>query len=453
MECSICYERFNKSTHFKVECKGCNTDDFACRKCCQTFILNGNEDPMCMFCKSPWDREFMNSTLTKKFVDHDLKHFTENIFLERQMSLLPETQKYALNEKKIREMNQKIREANSEFNRLKKMLNDQKEILRAYNLELYRLNNGMSTDETTCNNFTVKCPAEKCNGFLDSKYRCGICNTKFCKSCMEIKGENHECNEDIKATIQTIKRESKPCPGCGEMISKIDGCDQMWCIKCHIQFSLRTGHQLIGYNHNPEYFRWMRETGQIIDRNPQENVQVMCGVVLDDFTITEIVTNIFPGNLNTISLFQRLYRFYRHVEYKNTQNDADARNKERELKSLRINYLLGDISKEQWKISLQKIDKRYKKCETYNNIWRLIETVMTSLMERIITCSINLNTGDEYIKIIKDAYNFKIYANTCFINASNTFGSTSAPGIDETWREVYNFKKYIKSRKHTPVVL
>ena len=445
MDCSICCEKFNKSNHLQVVCKGCETEDSACRTCCQTFILSGTQDPMCMFCKTSWDRDFINKNLTKKFVDKDLKEFSENLFVERQVSLLPETQKDAMNEKKIRDMTDKISEANSELNRIKKMLHDQKEIIRAYNLEIYRLRSGTST-ETTTNNFTVKCPGEDCNGFLDSKYFCTLCDTKFCRHCLEEKGEDHECDEDTKATIQAIKKEAKPCPGCGEMISKIDGCDQMWCVKCHIQFSWRTGAQMTGYNHNPEYFRWMRESGQQINRNPYErNRQIMCGIVLDDYTITRIISNVFPKHNVIISFFQSLYRFYRHTEYKLT-NVQRLENNDTELKQLRIKFLLGDISKDIWKKSLQQIDKKTKKVVSYNNIWRLVQTVLTSYMEQIITFSNENANQAEYAKIITEARDFKIYANASFISASNTFGSTSCPGIDDNWREVYNYKMYIKTK-------
>jgi len=445
MDCSICCEKFNKSNHFKVICKGCDSNDFACRTCCQTFILGGSKDPMCMFCNTPWDRDFMNKNLTKKFVDKDLKEFSENLFVERQISLLPETQKDAMKEKKIRELTEKSAEANSELNRIKKMMHDQKEIIRAYNLEIYRLRSGTST-ETTSSNFTVKCPKEECNGFLDSKYFCTLCETKFCRMCMEVKGENHECNEETKATIQAIKKEAKPCPGCGEMISKIDGCDQMWCIKCHIQFSWRTGQQMTGYNHNPEYFRWMRETGQQINRNPYErNRQVMCGVVLDDYTITGIIRNVFPSQPNVVAFFQSLYRFYRHVEYLLTRVQ-NLENNDTELKNLRIKFLLGDITKTNWKRSVQQIDKKTNKTVSYNNIWRLVQTVLTSYMEQIITFSEENANFTEYLNIIREARNFREYTNASFITASNTYGSTSCPGIDENWREVYNYKMYIKSK-------
>ena len=51
---------------------------------------------------------------------------------------------------------------------------------------------------------------------------------------------------------------------------------------------------------------------------------------------------------------------------------------------------------------------------------------------------------DIYLKILKEADEFKTYVNASFINASNTFGSRSCPGIDDTWREVYNLKTYLK---------
>lgn len=447
MDCSICCEKFNKSNRLKVICKGCDNDNYACRTCCQTFILGGTEDPMCMFCKSPWDRDFMNKNLTKKFVDSDLKQFSENLFVERQISLLPDTQNEAMKQKRIKELNTKISEANSELNRIKKIFHDQKEIIRAFNIEIIRLRSGTSTSETV-DNFSIKCPSGECNGFLDSKYFCTLCETKFCRHCMEVKEKDHECNEDTKASIQAIKKEAKPCPGCGEMISKIDGCDQMWCVKCHIQFSWRTGAKISGYNHNPEYFRWMRETGQNINRNPGEaNGQIMCGIELNDYTITRIVSNVFHNDKAVVTCFQLLYRFYRHVDYRlnaNHQRFQDENN-ETVLRNLRVKYLLGDIAKDQWKRTLQQIDKKTKKTTAYNNIWRLIQTVMISFMEQIITCSNENASPAQYLKILKEAQHFRMYANNSFCKASSVFGSTSCPGIDEHWREVYNYKKYIKN--------
>jgi len=444
MDCSICCEKFNKSNRFEVVCKGCTDNSSACRSCCQTFILINPNDPMCMFCKNPWDRDFLNENLTQKFVNKDLKLHSENIFVERQISLLPDTQKAAMVEKRIRDTLSKLSEANSELNRIKKMLHDQHDIIKAYNLEIFRLRNGTSQEDTKVENFTHKCNTSGCNGFLDNRYFCNLCETKVCRHCMEVKEEDHECNEETKATIQAIKREAKPCPGCGEMISKIDGCDQMWCIKCHIQFSWRTGAQMTGYNHNPEYFRWMRETGQEIHRNPHAMpVQVVCGQRFDDRTIYTIISNLFPKSKDTITFYHNMYMFYRHTQWKIQNIDIDE-SIERELKNLRIKYLLNDITRDQWKKSVQQLDKKNKKHNSYANVWRLIETVLLGYIEEIITIQNEDNCRIRYIEIIKEAEKFRMYTNESFIKISNTFGSTTCPGIGPSWREIYNYKQYIK---------
>jgi hypothetical protein len=264
---------------------------------------------------------------------------------------------------------------------------------------------------------------------------------------MEIKEEGHICDEETKATVHAIKKQAKPCPGCGEMISKIDGCDQMWCIKCHIQFSWRTGQQMQGYNHNPEYFRWLRETGQEIQRNPYENaneIQNVCGVNLDAVYITRVVTNLFPNQSHIRETFSHIYRFYRHVEWLTGTFQGRAEHSEKSLVHLRVKYLLKDIGREKWKFEIQKIDKQNKKNNMYENIWRLILTVLESTFEKFIVYTREQRNQDEYVKLLEECHKFKKYVNNSFINVSNTFGSQTCPGIAKGWIEIGNLKAYIK---------
>jgi hypothetical protein len=263
---------------------------------------------------------------------------------------------------------------------------------------------------------------------------------------MEIKDIGHVCDEETKATVQAIKKQAKPCPGCGEMISKIDGCDQMWCVKCHIQLSWRTGQQMQGYNHNPEYFRWLRETGQEIQRNPYENNQVqdVCGVNLDAVFITRTVMNLFPNQVFIRDAFSNMYRFYRHVEWLSGTFQGRAENSDRSLLNLRVKYLLKDIGREQWKFEIQKIDKQNKKNIMYENIWRLVLTVLQSTFEKFAVYSREQRNQQEYVKLIGECIKFKKYVNNSFIGVSNTFGSQTCPGISRDWRELGNLKTYIK---------
>ena len=448
MNCDICCEKFNNSNFLKVNCKGCTGNNFACRTCCKTYILNSFDDPQCIFCKSVWDREFMNEYLTKKFVQTELKLHTENLFLERQMSLLPATQKRAAQIKKSRELIDKRSEVTAEITRLKKQVKSLIDVSNAYSLEISRLYTGTSTTDTSVKeNFTFKCPSNACKGFLNSKYYCELCDTKYCKDCMCVKNKDHVCDETTKETVQIIKKSSKPCPGCGEMISKIDGCDQMWCIKCHVQFSWKTGFQITGYNHNPEYFRWLRETQQDILPNPNAVVHQDCGVFnLNEYELLNSLRRIFPNQVASTEYFINVYRFYRHTQFIVRSFDNEEEISERELLGNRVGYLLGDISKERWKIVIQRLDKKNKLRKNNNNIWNLIETVLLSFLEKLKILLETTNNTILYKNLYTDIDNFREYTNESFMKVSNVFGSTTCPGIDKDWFHITNYKEYLKKK-------
>jgi hypothetical protein len=448
MDCAICCETFNNSNFLKVDCKGCSGNNFACRTCCKTYILNSFDDPHCIFCKTVWDRDFMNINLTKKFVQKELKLHTENIFLERQMSLLPATQKRASQIKKSRDLIEKRSEILSEIKILKEKVRSLSEISVAYTLEIERLYNGTSTSDTsTKENFTFKCPNGDCKGFLNSKYFCNLCEVKYCKDCMCVKNKEHTCDETIKETVLAIKKSSKPCPGCGEMISKIDGCDQMWCIKCHVQFSWKTGFQITGYNHNPEYFRWLRETQQVILPNPNAVIQPNCGIYnLNEFELLNSLRRIFYNENRTVDYFISVYRFYRHTQVIIRSFENDQEIAERELLGNRVAYLLGDISKERWKILTQRLDKKNKLRKSINNNWNLIETVLLSFLEKLKILLETSNNLIEYKNLWTDIDNFREYINESFIKVADVFSSTTCPGIDKDWFHIANYKEYLKKK-------
>ena len=445
-DCVVCCEQFNKSTHFKIDCKGC--DEKVCRQCCQTFIIDhSHQEPSCMFCKTPWERDFMNEVLTKKFVNTSLKNHVENVFLDQQISLLPETQQAARNEKKVREISEELQTANVVLNQLKKAILDQQDIIKSYNLQIHILKTGQNEPEHVKTNFTQKCKKDDCKGFLNNRYACELCDTKFCGKCLEVKDENHECDEDLLATVQAIRREAKPCPSCGEMISKIDGCDQMWCVKCHVQFSWRTGEQIEGYNHNPEYFRWLRETGQEATRNPADHGRqrhVFCGHEFEDRTLIRIIRNFSPADDTILTSCLGIYRYYRHNEvviaHTRHQTTADF-----QLKKLRISFLLNDIDKKTWKENIQKIYKNLNKQKAYHNVRNLVSNGLQSIIERMFDYQNENNIVRKYNDLLKEAENFRNYVNASFIRISNTYGSTSCPGISAPWREVGNLKHAIKN--------
>jgi len=59
---------------------------------------------------------------------------------------------------------------------------------------------------------------------LSTRYKCGLCGTKTCPQCFEIKKDDHECQEENLKTAEVLRKETKACPSCGTIINKIDGC-------------------------------------------------------------------------------------------------------------------------------------------------------------------------------------------------------------------------------------
>ena len=139
---------------------------------------------------------------------------------------------------------------------------------------------GWGNQKKEVRKFIRKCPVDNCNGFLSTQWKCGLCDTKVCSDCLEIKPESktdeHVCNADSVASAKVIKRDTKPCPSCGVRIYKISGCDQMWCVECRVAFSWSTGCKIRGRIHNPHFYEYQQAQGENAVRNPGDIA--CCGI-------------------------------------------------------------------------------------------------------------------------------------------------------------------------------
>ena len=208
--------------------------------------------------------------------------------------------------------------------------------------------------------FIAACPDTECRGFLSTAYKCGVCAKHYCSACRELKveGSIHTCDPDLVATISEIVKNSHPCPTCGTAISKIDGCDQMYCTGCFTAFSYSTGKIVTGVIHNPHYFERMRKLhdgvvpvqgqGQGQGANP-------CGLVVDLYTLPVIVRR----NEQLMAAY-RLINHIQQVELPQYPTPVVLQNNE----DIRVKYLLKDIDEKRIKQLIQQRDRvRQKKLE------------------------------------------------------------------------------------------
>ena len=278
--CTVCCDKYNKTQRKKVTCPHCDYE--ACKTCIQTYLLSTTEEPHCMKCKHEHDREFIDSFCTKRFRNVEYRKHREQILYEREMARMPETQPYAEYRIKMKDLRLRYfelldqmfllrdmrREAINTRNStieyddaIAKMRRDIEEIVEKVNsLEL-------NVTTNSSEKFTRKCPYEECRGFLDTDMKCGLCVQQFCEHCNEvIIDSDHVCDPKTVETMKLINKDTKPCPKCGTMIHKIDGCAQMWCTECHTAFDWRSGRIETGRVHNPHYFEFKkrsREHGDI----------------------------------------------------------------------------------------------------------------------------------------------------------------------------------------------
>ena len=115
-------------------------------------------------------------------------------------------------------------------------------------------------------NYVSKCPGIGCNGLVNERYMCELCNSAVCRKCLEIIGvkeegkelPEHTCDENNLASARMIKSQTKPCPKCSARILKISGCNQMWCTNCNVAFDWASNTIIKGRIHNPHYFQWLK---------------------------------------------------------------------------------------------------------------------------------------------------------------------------------------------------
>lgn len=339
------------------------------------------EEPHCMNCQHAWSRAFLDAHLTHSWVEGALRKHRENILFDRERSLLPMTQDAAATERNKRRLKNNLAEVRALYNAARdKYDNTDRDVyiatqsavapeiltaLRKQRLEEGRTmrllkkqmlevrdllaagGDGVAAAEPH-RTFVAACPKESCRGFLSTAYKCGTCETQFCAQCREPKAEGHECSADLVATIREIVRDSRPCPHCGTAISRVSGCDQMYCTQCDTAFSYGTGQVIRGVIHNPHYFEKMR-AGQVPAHRQEGDAP--CGGWPAFRTVLRYITN------GQSDLLQRIYQSAMHAEhavlpeYPRETDRADNTD-------LRVRYLLGDFDDATLRQRLQQRERK-----------------------------------------------------------------------------------------------
>jgi hypothetical protein len=441
--CPICIEPYNKVANTQVTCGFC--DKSSCRKCIQTFLTSSTNDPHCMHCSRAWEREFIDDTLTMTYRMGDYKKHRENILLDREIALMPATQYRA---EQIRSADKLQAETIPPFdNQLKVLFEKQNIITKEINsittlrsnamYQIRLLRTGQGEKAKVESTFIRKCSDPECRGFLSSAWKCGLCSKWACPECHELKGENrdseHTCNPDNIATAKLLAKDSRPCPGCGTVITKIEGCDQMWCPLCHCAFSWRSGQKETGVVHNPHFYEWQRKNNNGVA--PRVAGDVACGGIPGYHELRNRLIGLIAKEQDTILGFHRIIQHVQHVEilrYHNVFNELDNQD-------IRIQYLLGNVSADDMKVEIQKREKKREKERAIRRAMELLVQAGIDLIRRLMA-----ETDIPKKRLIIDEIDsLRIYINELLAKIHNRL-KLSVQQYTSNWHTIYPFGQSAK---------
>ncbi len=382
MFCPVCIEKLTEKNQIVCHIPACSYT--CCKKCVQTYLLTTMLEPHCMHCRTKWNNEFIKTVLGKTFITTQYKTHRANVLanqiIARKEEYLENAALYKENlaDKKISAiLNAEVTELRRAYEAKYAELDEVRRRISRRNAKI----ENRKEKEKRVRIFKMPCQNAGCHGMLDSSYFCILCAKKTCNDCLTVIEPNHVCNPDSVATASLIRSTSKPCPKCGERISKIDGCDQMWCVECKTAFSWTTGYIETGTVHNPHYYQWMREHGGM--PRTDEPIAGCNNRILDTNKI-----HLFYGRMND---------FY--MCYKNALK----------LNYMKDNQFLNKIAENilQYNSLFENVCVVYKQLTEYNSyIIHITNVVIPDAINSIARQSENVNVIYEYLIGIKSREDF-----------------------------------------------
>lgn len=466
----ICMDdSYNKTTKVPTECLFCH--EVVCRTCLKLTLLNDTAvDICCPGCRAVWSQEFLVANLPVTFRAGELKKHREKVLYDREKARLPEfmdagrrykealaavtplreqlaalkseyeTKPLVADYKKKKEIVGSIKscfisyhDAHIKFFDARRVVSKEPELiaLKAQMRQLKRsigqytrIINTLGQDPAVAETTTtaereirhrrtvMACPVAGCAGFVDTLWKCGICDTKVCMECRVINLDNHKCKADDIATARAIAAETKPCPKCAASISKVSGCDQMWCTVCHTTFSWNTGKIETAVIHNPHYFQWLAAKGQSIPRADLPGMP--CDI---DGSIMRMITRLYTYAhlIEDIDFCrERLQMIDKIAERHRQRLDLEAgeltrvRNRVRDFmtddwrRELCVKRLAGVINEEEWRVALQRAEKAHHKERAWLQLMEMYAVTTRDILGRITLqdLSIKNDANDEILSDI-----------------------------------------------------
>ena len=441
--CSICSDRYTAVIRRKIICKYCQAS--ACAKCIEQYLLTRHEDAHCLHCRVNYNDTSLQEICTKTYLQQTYYKHRQEVLVNRERANLPGLQELAQRTKhrrdryviveRLNEEKKEIKRAHMElcreysrihneilymriqsppqdttdldirFRELSVQIRASRIRQREKNQEIYNVRMGRGEyryqdpnqaaepaeaaepveEEKERKKFIRRCTRDGCQGFLSTAWKCALCEWYSCATCFAVKSKEHdaphECNKEDVEMAEMIKKDSKPCPKCGEFITKSSGCDQMFCICCQTPFSWNTGQIVTnGIIHNPHYYEWLRRNGGgTAPRNPAD---VPCGgypAYWELVDVTQGARRMYGNGNHPFYEFHRLCMEIQEISQHRYRSHID----QNATNQINVRFLLNEINEKKWGQLLAQVEKKRKRDQEIQEILGAFRMVAVELINRI----------------------------------------------------------------------
>lgn len=486
--CSICMENFNKTVRQRIQCENCHMD--ICMKCIKRFLAENVQEPNCMNCREVYTKEFMDRNLGYTYRRRVLKAVRLEVLMAREKEFMPDLMHRAQAYREIvrtdNELDQNsllLSQAKAELQQLvlakeqfdktiqqtldnregnddnkyvefmKKSQDTLTSFYQAYNnvTEKIKFHNSLRSSMwayrrdqqnvyksagTIKTNAKMYCVRTDCKGFLNENYACGLCNLRICKDCheeLEPQGQEttpHVCKQENIDSVKAIENETKPCPTCRTRVFKTEGCDQMFCVKCHTAFSWNTGAIERGRIHNPHYFEWLRQQRQEM---PREIGDVPCGG-LPNWSEVQRAVKALGVDVLTMTYLNVVYKMTEYIQNKEVPKYPVTGGRDEYLNIIAVDYMADILTERKWKDRLYNIEKK----KEVNTERRLILDMILAVLIDIFRDLLVIETKDGVDDKIHEIDELRKYFNKSIKNLGHRFDLYNFKRISKTWMEWVN---------------
>ena len=424
IECSVCCEAYNKSTHKPIPCQaGC--DFYACSSCYRRYLVDSVPVLRCMSCNKEWNESHVAEHFPNNWRRNILNDARKLHMLESAKSMMPYTQKYVPIYKVAKSYEEEAKnlfEKAMYFERMSRWTKSKAVEARSLAVLANEKLKDSNTVSTKPKQVLIKCPSPQCRGVIyQDEDTCEVCDSTVCSKCHLIITDvnTHVCDEKTVATVRLLSADSKPCPTCATPIHKIDGCDQMWCPVCKVAFSWKSGAIETGFVHNPHYYEYVRMSGGVLPRNPFD---VPCNNDVFNVGFHQYNLHFYTTrNHETPEWLSKLHQQQLYVRIEWIQGAFKAPNvqvKEHKDRIMRIKYLIKDIDEDDLASYLIRCDRKERRDKEHRDVLNTFVMASASILLK------SLDYNEDLDHLHNETKTLVTYINECLHTLHNIHSCT-----------------------------